>query len=63
MTDNNYASIISQIRSEARGKISSKNPERTFDNPNLLLRAHLNKQARKRQRKEDKENNNQHQTQ
>ncbi len=56
MTDNSYAATISHICSESRGKISSKNPERTFDNPNLLLPAHVNKQTKKRQRKEDKEN-------
>ena len=57
MTDHSYAATLSEICSEARAKILAENPNVTFNNPNLLLPAHKNKQVRKRQRNQDKENN------
>jgi len=57
LTDHSYAATLSQICSEARAKILAENPDVTFNNPNLLLPAHKNKQVRKRQRNQDKENN------
>jgi hypothetical protein len=63
LTDTNYAATLSQMCSEARAKVLSNTPDVTFDNPNLLKPAHLNKMANKKRKKnQDKENNNNHQS-
>ena len=41
----NFIVILSQMCSEARAKVLSNTPDVTFDNPNLLKPAHLNKMA------------------
>jgi hypothetical protein len=54
LTDTNYAATLSQMCSEARAKVLSSTPDVTFDNPNLLKPAHLNKMAKIKKEKKSR---------